>query len=157
MKPIETTRPKTTASLGTDVLSNREFYFLLEKFCLEQIRETAGYDRFLNQYFNDEGYVDLWRIPNLMLDVIQQNVKFQANMAKPEFRTTLQSFVADLYTFCLKAIPTFPASTTEKSDVPVSVSLQNLKAQQHFVQSLMATFIQVLEQLSAEGQSEDAA
>ena len=155
MKHIETTHQRSTAGLGTDMLSNREFYFLLEKFCLEQVREDSGYHSFLNRYFNDEGYVDLWRIPNLMLDVIQQNTKFQAHMAEAEFRATFQIFVADLYHFCLHVIPAF--STIQKEDTPEAVSLQQLKAHQQFVQSLMETFIQVLEHLGAEGQSEDAA
>ena len=155
MKHIETTHQRSTAGLGTDMLSNREFYFLLEKFCLEQVREDSGYHSFLNRYFNDEGYVDLWRIPNLMLDVIQQNTQFQAHMAEAEFRATFQTFVADLYNFCLNAIPEF--SPTQRNDALEAVSLQQLKMQQQFVQSLMETFIQVLEHLGAEGQSEDAA
>jgi len=155
MQHIETTHQRPTTGLSTGVLSNREFYFLIEKFCLEQKKDATSHDHFLNRYFNDEGYVDLWRIPNLMLDVIQQNTKFQAHMAEAEFRATFQIFVADLYHFCLHAIPAF--STIQKEDAPAAVSLQQLKEQQQFVQSLMETFIQVLEQLGAEGQSEDAA
>lgn len=155
MKHIETTSPRITAGLGTDMLSNRECYFLLEKFCLKQHKDATSHDHFLNRYFNDEGYVDLWRVPNLMLDVIQQNTQFQAHMAESEFRATFQIFVADLYKFCLNAIPAF--SPAQKEDTPEAVSLQQLKAHQQFVQSLMETFIQVLEHLGAERQSEDAA
>jgi len=62
---------------STKLLMNcRDFYILLERFCNGIVKSNPQYDEFLNLYFNDEGYVDIWRIPHLMLDAFNQNLKF---------------------------------------------------------------------------------
>ena len=72
----------------TRILSDRELYILLERFCNQLTVAKSEYESFLQFYFNDEGYVDIWRIPHVMMDVLLHRTKFSRVFDNREFRKT---------------------------------------------------------------------
>lgn len=84
-----------------ELMSCREFYILLELFCNDIGKPKLQDDGFLNLYFNDEGYVDIWRIPNLMIDAFNQNLKFNKVLDCEKFRSAFNQFLTELFNFCL--------------------------------------------------------
>ena len=127
------------------LMNCREFYILLERFC-NKIGETSPqYDEFLNLYFNDEGYVDIWRIPHLMLDAFNQNLKFHKLLEFEEFRTTFHQFLAELYNFCLSECQT--GLYVKPDPISAQNTLINLRIRQHFLNTLMGTFISAMENI----------
>ncbi len=122
-----------------------EFYILLERFCNEIGKSSPKYDEFLNLYFNDEGYVDIWRIPHLMIDAFNQNLKFHKVLECEEFRSTFHQFLTELYNFCLNECQ---SSLFVKPDTSSSQrTLHNLRIRQQFLNTLMGTFIRVVENI----------
>lgn len=84
------------------VLSDRELYILLERFCNQATGTQPFYESFLQHYFNDEGYVDIWRIPHVMIDVLLHRTQYNRLFESKEFRKTLHRFVRELLAFCSK-------------------------------------------------------
>lgn len=129
----------------TGLMNSREFYGLLERFCSEVGNSSQQYNEFLNAYFNDEGYVDIWRIPHLMLDAFNQNMKFHKLLEFEEFRSAFTQFLTELYNFCLSECQ---AGLYVKPD-PISTqnTLNNLRVRQRFMNTLTGTFIGVMENI----------
>ena len=125
------------------LMNCQEFYILLERFCNGIAKDEPHYDEFLNQYCNDEGYVDIWRIPHLMTDAVNQNLKFHKVLECDRFRNTFNQFLTELYNFCLSECQT---SLYVKPD-PLSPhnTLHLLRIRQQFMNTLMVTFIKVIE------------
>jgi len=131
---------------STKTLMNcREFYIILERFCNTIGKTSPQYDEFLNLYFNDEGYVDIWRIPHLMLDAFNQNLKFHKLLEFEEFRTTFHQFLAELYNFCLSECQT--GLYVKPDPISTQSTLKNLRVRQQFLNTLMGTFISVMENI----------
>lgn len=134
------------------LMNCREFYILLERFCNSIVKYEPQYDEFMNLYFNDEGYVDIWRIPHLMLDVFNQNLKFHKILEHDEFRTTFHQFLIELYNFCLFECQ---ASLYVKPDSSSSQNaLYHLRFRQQFLSTLMVTFIKVMENIETYSKEE---
>jgi len=127
------------------LMNCREFYGLLERFCNKIGEASPHYNEFLNVYFNDEGYVDIWRIPHLMLDAFNQNLKFHKLLEFEEFRTTFQQFLAELYNFCLSECQT--GLYVKPDPISTQSTLKNLRVRQQFLNTLMGTFISVMENI----------
>ena len=83
----------------TRILSDRELYILLERFCNQLTVAKPEYESFLQFYFNDEGYVDIWRIPHAMIDVLLHRTQYNRVFENREFRKKFQGFVRDLLVF----------------------------------------------------------
>lgn len=127
------------------LMNCRAFYTLLERFC-SRISETAPqYDEFLNRYFNDEGYIDLWRIPHLMLDAFNQNMKFHKVLECEVFRKTFHQFLTELYNFCLIECQT--GLFVKPDPTSTQNTLNNLRIRHQFLNTLMDTFINVMENI----------
>ena len=75
------------------------FYSLLETFHLQD--DCVAHEAFLQRYLNDEGYVDIWRIPHLMLDTVQQKLGNHKLHDDKTFRILFHEFLAALYAWCL--------------------------------------------------------
>jgi len=129
------------------LLSCSEFYILLERFCNGIAIDQPEYEGFLQQYFNDEGYIDIWRIPNVMLDALQRNMKFNRVFQHKDFRDTFHRFIADLYDFCIREclLETQPAH--HEANDSASDTAQRLRVRHRFLDELMTTFAQVLENI----------
>ena len=131
---------------STNGLMNcREFYILLERFCNDIGTVSPQYDEFLNAYFNDEGYVDIWRIPHLMLDAFSHNLKIHKIFEHKEFRTAFYQFLIELYNF---SFCEYQSSLYVKPDASSSQNtLHQLRIRQQFLSTLMGTFINVMENI----------
>jgi len=127
------------------LMNCREFYIILERFCNTIGKTSPQYDEFLNLYFNDEGYVDIWRIPHLMLDAFNQNLKFHKLLEFEEFRTTFHQFLTELYNFCLSECQT--GLCVKPDPISTQNTLNNLRVRQQFLNTLMGTFISVMENI----------
>jgi hypothetical protein len=131
---------------STKLLMNcRDFYILLERFCNGIGKSNPQYDEFLNLYFNDEGYVDIWRIPHLMLDAFNQNLKFHKVLQYEEFRITFHQFLTELYNFCLSECQSSLMVKPDSSST--QTTLRDFKIRQQFLSTVMATFINVMENI----------
>lgn len=126
------------------LMNCREFYGLLERFCNKIGEASPKYDEFLNLYFNDEGYVDIWRIPHLMLDAFNQNLKFHYKLLESKaFKNDFHQFLAELYNFCLSECQT--GLHVKPDSISSQSMLNNLKVRKQFLNTLMGTFISVME------------
>lgn len=84
------------------LILSKSFYLLLERFCNTMAREDTEYDYFLNKYFNDEGYVDIWRIPLMILDCYNGNLHYYNKLLCDEaFRKKLIKLMGDFYNYCI--------------------------------------------------------
>lgn len=94
--PVETIQ--SCANLN-ELVNCNAFYSLLESF--QRHDAGAAHDRFLQLYLNDEGYVDIWRIPHLMLDAVHRRLGNHKLHDEREFRVLFHQFLASLYDWCL--------------------------------------------------------
>ena len=127
------------------LMNCREFYTLLERFCSKIGETSPQYDEFLNLHFNDEGYVDIWRIPHLMLDVFNQNLMFHKMLECEEFRNTFHQFLTDLYNFCLSECQT--DLYVKPDPISIQIILNDLRARQRFLNILIGTIVSVMENI----------
>ena len=86
----------------TPIFSDRELYISLERFCNQAITTQPELESFLQHYFNDGGYVDIWRIPHAMIDVLLHRTQYNRVFESKEFRKTFHRFVRELLVFCSK-------------------------------------------------------
>jgi len=129
---------------ASDLMSCGEFYILLERFCNHIRKSDSQYDEFLNYYFNDEGYLDIWRIPHLIIDTFNQNLKAHEVLGFKEFRNTFLKFLAEFYNFCLSECK---FGLYVKSDLSSLNILHQLRIRQKFLETLMVTFINVMDNI----------
>lgn len=86
---------------GKDLLQSKDFYLLMEQFCNIEIERDAEIAWFLNYYFNDEGYVDCWRIPHLMLDICEGTfLSHQKTIDCPQFIRVFTRFTENFAKYC---------------------------------------------------------
>jgi hypothetical protein len=88
---------------SSELLGSKNLYIYLERFSNIIIKEEPEYYDFLNRYFNDEGYIDIWRIPHLLIDLYNDKTGFhEQRLCDESFRTRFMSFIADFYNYCMK-------------------------------------------------------
>jgi hypothetical protein len=129
----------------SDLMNCREFYILLERFCNDIGKVNPHYDVFLNQYFNNDGYVDIWRIPHLMIGSFNQNLKFHKVLDCDEFRISFHQFLTELYNFCLSECQSSLFVRPDPSSSQITV--RHFKIRQQFLNTLIVTFINVMENI----------
>ena len=135
-----------------ELMKCREFYILLERFCCDIGKDRPQYEEFLHRYFNDEGYLDLWRIPNLMIDAFNQNLQFHKVLEFEEFRATFHQFLAELYNFCLSECQ--PGLYLKPEQSSAQSTLNRLRIRRQFLFTLMDTFIDVMENVKSYSKAE---
>ena len=146
-KTAGTPKYETLWSCGTaqELVNCRDFYVLLEKFCNTIVEDLPEYSVFLNRYFNDEGYVDIWRIPHLIIDAVQHNLKSHKILEEEAFRIMFHRFISELYNYCLMecqfGYPVYLAKA-EARDV-----VQAFRTRQSQVNALTDIFVQVMESI----------
>ena len=128
-----------------ELVNSKEFYTLLELYCHDIGQANPQFEEFLNVYFNDEGYVDIWRIPQLMIDASSENRRLHTLFDSEEFRDTFRHFLTGLYNFCLGACQSSLYMKTDSSSS--HITLLSLKTRQRFLGTLMAAFINVMENI----------
>lgn len=86
-----------------ELLNSKYLYIFLEEYSNIKTKESPEYDNFINRYFNDEGYADIWRIPHLLTDLLSDNFTYHASLLNDEaFRMTFISFIGEFYNYFLK-------------------------------------------------------
>ena len=135
----------------TTIFSDREFYMSLERFCNQAKDTKPEYESFLQYYFNDEGYVDIWRIPHAMMDVLLHRMQYNRVFESREFRKTFQEFVRELLAFCSKECPrNAPVAPAVATGFLKVTDLQNERCE--YLIALTNSFSRVLEILASEEQ-----
>lgn len=135
-----------------NLLSCGGFYHLLERFCNDIVTEQPEYEDFFQRYFNDEGYVDIWRIPHVMIDVLQRNMKFNRVLQHKEFREIFHRFIVELYDFCIKEC-LLETPATQQHGYSAIDTAQRMRARHRFLDELMSTFALVLENIECDSAS----
>jgi len=131
------------------IFSDRELYIFLERFCNQVTATQPEFESFLQHYFNDEGYVDIWRIPHVMIDVLLHRTQYNRVLESREFRKTLHRFVRELLVFCSKEC--HHNSLLETADVGATKEGFSLKSGGHdYLNTLMTSFSKVSVILASE-------
>jgi hypothetical protein len=139
---------KTICETGKDLVQCKNFYILMERFCNKISKEDVQFDMFLNKYFNDEGYVDVWRIPHLMLDIYNCNFEFRSNILDNfEFKGYFIRFLGLFHNYCLTEFKPYLIDELILKDEKRTV-LQ-IKANQHLMNVVMDTYSRIIENLEA--------
>lgn len=88
---------------ASELFNSKNLYIYLERFSNTIIKEVPEYDEFLHKYFNDEGYIDIWRIPHLLIDLVNGRTECHAVLLNDEkFRTGFMSYLGEFYNYCIK-------------------------------------------------------
>lgn len=129
-----------------DFLQSKEFYVLMELYCNNMLEKEGKYTALLNCHFNDEGYIDCWRIPHLMLDIHEKNYKLHRNtLDSPGFLPVFFDFLLEFYNYCMKKYKPYLlgtwASKNEKE------ALLNIAMCRHQSNLIMDTVSQIIESI----------
>ena len=133
----------------TPIFSDRELYIFLERFCNQVADTQPKHHSFLQHFFDDEGYVDIWRIPHVMIDVLLHRMHFNRVFDSKEFRKTFHQFVMDLLVFCSKECLRISLLETGSTGV-IKEGLSSQSFEPEYLNALMASFSRVLEILASE-------
>jgi|YNPMSStandDraft_1061717.scaffolds.fasta_scaffold01004_2 hypothetical protein len=88
---------------ASELLNSKGMYILLERFSNTIIRENKNFMIFLNTYFNDEGYIDIWRIPYLLMDLLIDRCEpHEKLLSDRNFVKTFVDFIQEFYNYCVK-------------------------------------------------------
>ena len=130
----------------TPIFSNRGLYISLERFCNQVTATKPEYESFLQNYFNDEGYVDIWRIPHAMIDVLLHRTQYNRVFGSRVFRKTFHRFVRELLVFCSKECH----RNTLSAPVTGTVGTRSQSRGHDYLNAMMTSFSRVLEILASE-------
>lgn len=133
----------------TSIFSDRKFYISLERFCNQVTATQPEFEPFLQYYFNDEGYVDIWRIPHAMMDVLLHRTQYNRVFESGEFRKTFHRFVREFLIFCSKECHR-EALLGTTIDSASNEGLSQQRGIHEYLNTLMASFSEVLEKLESE-------
>ncbi|MEN6636708.1 MAG: hypothetical protein ABFC56_12715 [Clostridiaceae bacterium] len=128
------------------IFSDRELYIFLERFCNQVAATQPEYQSFLQHFFNDEGYVDIWRIPHVMMDVLLHRTRFNRVFDNREFRKTFHRFIRELMVFCSRECH----RNTLSAPVNGTIGTRSQSSGHDYLNALMTSFSRVLEILASE-------
>ncbi|NSW89988.1 MAG: hypothetical protein HPY74_04755 [Firmicutes bacterium] len=139
---------KKICDTGKDLIQSKNFYILMERFCNIISKEDAQFDLFLNKYFNDEGYVDVWRIPYLLMDIYNCNFKFHSKtLDSYEFKSYFTRFLGLFYNYCLSEYK--PYLIDEHNLNEEKRTVLQIKTNQHLMNIVMDTYSRIIENLES--------
>jgi len=129
-----------------ELLQSKDFYFLMELYCNRISEKDRRFRARLDSYFNDEGYVDCWRIPHLMLDIHEKNYHFHGEMlGAPGFFPFFFDFLLGFYNYSLTVYQPFVLSDwafkNEKD------AILNMQLCRHQMNLMMDTFSRIIENI----------
>ncbi len=131
---------------GKELIQSNDFYILIERFCNIISVKDAQFDLFLNKYFNDEGYVDVWRIPHILIDIHQGNLKFLSKtLEDDEFLSIFPRFLGLFYNYCLSEYKPYLVDDLNLCDLQRTVL--EIKVKQQVMNIAMDTYSRILENL----------
>lgn len=129
-----------------ELLQSKDFYFLMELYCNRVSEKDAKLCALLNTHFNEEGYIDCWRIPHVMLDIHERNWQFHSKtLGSPDFIPVFFDFLLGFYNYCMSAYKTYIlndwAFKNEKDAV------LHLSICRHQTNLMMDTFSRIVENI----------
>lgn len=134
----------------SELFNSKSLYILLERFSNTITKEIPEYDDFLNRYFNDEGYVDIWRIPHLLVDLITGTLDFHAALLNDEvFRTMFMSFIGEFYNYCMKKSDLLLIQNNNFTDF--KSNMFHMRKNQCLYNLIAETYCKVYEKLNSYG------
>lgn len=135
----------------SELFNSKSLYILLERFSNTVIKENPEYDDFLNRYFNDEGYVDIWRIPHLLVDLVTGKCDFHTALLNDEvFRTKFMSFIGEFYNYCMKKSNLLLIENTHFTDY--KSNMFHIRKNQCLYNLIAETYCKVYEKLNSYGE-----
>lgn len=134
---------------GNAIFSDRELYALLERFCNQVAATQPSYASFLQRYFNDEGYVDIWRIPHAMMDVLLHRTEYNRVFDSSEFRKMFHLFIHELLVFCANECRSEAFRETSIAGA-IKEGRRDTSGSTEYLPALMNGFSKVLENLASE-------
>ncbi|MCL6589667.1 MAG: hypothetical protein K6U80_06920 [Firmicutes bacterium] len=143
---IEPMDDQKICETGKDLFLCKNFYILIERFCNKIFKEDNGFDLFLNRYFNDEGYVDVWRIPHLLLDIYNCNLSCRGKLLDDsEFKSDFIRFLGLFYNYCLSEYKLYLIKECYFNDL--RRNMLEIKTNQHLMNLIMDTYARIIENI----------
>lgn len=140
---------------ASELFNSKGLYIILERFSNIIKNESPEFDDFLNRYFNDEGYVDIWRIPHLLMDLESGNCEFHANLLEDEeFRRRFISYIGEFYNYCIKKCNLLMID--EKHFTDYRSTMFHIRKNQCLYNLITETYCKVYERLNSYGEVKKA-
>ena len=124
------------------LLNSAEFINTVEGFSVRLPEDSSVVEGFLKKYFSEDEYVDIWRIPHLMIDVCNGSSFFRKAIENDEFRSHFHQFLTELYDYCFEAYRPKLARLDGARG-----SAASIEASRERLNTLMWTFNRVFENL----------
>lgn len=129
-----------------DLFHCKDFYLIMERFCYKISKGNTRFHIFLNEFFNDEGYVDVWRIPGLMLDIYNCNYRFHDNTLKNQnFIKNFPVFLGFFYNYFLSEYRPYLINETNLYDIKKSVF--QTRVNQNLINLLFDSYCRIIENI----------
>lgn len=133
-----------------ELFNSRSFFILLEKFSNAVIKEKPEYYEFLNMYFNDEGYIDIWRVPHLLVDLVAGKGEYHATLLNDQsFRTKFMSFIGEFYNYCIKKTSLLLVASNNFTDY--KSNMFHIRKNQYLYNLIVETYCKIYEKLDSYG------
>ncbi|WHH60132.1 hypothetical protein [Petroclostridium sp. X23] len=134
----------------SELFNSATLYILLERFSNTIIKEIPEYGDFLNRYFNDEGYIDIWRIPYLLSDLINENSSSHELLLNDEaFTTQFMSFIGEFYNYCMKNTNLFLIQKNSFTDF--KSNMYHIRKNQCLYNLIAETYCKIYDKLNSSG------
>jgi|GEM_PF-1457591 hypothetical protein len=138
---------------ASELFNSRSFFILLERFSNAIIKEKPEYYEFLNVYFNDEGYIDIWRVPHLLVDLIAGKCEYHAALLNDQaFRIKFMSFIGEFYNYCLKKTNLLLVESNNFTDY--KSNMFHIRKNQYLYNLIVETYCKVYEMLENYGKDQ---
>lgn len=129
-----------------ELLQSRDFYFLVELYCNKVVGSNQKFEDMLNVHFNDEGYIDCWRLPHLLIDIHERNYQFHKTVLDaPGFLVVFFDFLLGFYNYCMSVYRTY--SLTDSAFQSESNAVLQLNICKHQTDLMMDSFRQIVENI----------
>lgn len=129
-----------------ELIISKSFFILMERFCNVIEKEEPRYRNFLDKYFNDEGYVDVWRIPLLILDLYNGDMYLHQKLLEDgSFKSEFINFIGKFYNYCV--VKEELLCINEKHFNDYHENMLFLKKNQHLANLIHDTFCKVIENI----------
>ncbi|MCX7746457.1 MAG: hypothetical protein N2645_06160 [Clostridia bacterium] len=129
-----------------DFLLSKNFYIITERFCAS-LAQDEKYAQFLNLYFNFEGFLDVWAIPHLLLDIYSENTKYRKQwLEDKEFKELFVTFLIKFYNYTVseEKLLNIDLSNPAVTDI----NILRLRKRQSLHNIIVDTFCKVIDHLS---------
>jgi hypothetical protein len=129
-----------------DLLQSKEFYLLMELYCNNMAEMEDNQAALLNRHFNDEGYIDCWRIPHLMLDLHGKHYgSHRSTLDSADFLPGFFDFLLGFYNYSMRMYKPYLLGSSASRDE--KEALLHIAMCRHQTNLIMDTMSQIIENL----------